>query len=97
MIHLPSRTLIVADLIFNFPADETGWSRFFHRHIAGFKRYPGMSRILRFFIKDKAAFRQSIDQLLTKDFDRIIVGHGNVIETGGKELLVRGLKDAGVY
>ncbi|RYD36229.1 MAG: hypothetical protein EOP87_05880, partial [Verrucomicrobiaceae bacterium] len=42
MIHLPSRTLIVADLIFNFPAEEKGWNRFFHRHIAGFKRYPGM-------------------------------------------------------
>lgn len=97
MIHIPSRTLILADLIFNFPAEEKGWDRFFHRHIAGFRRYPGMSRIFRLFIKDKAAFRASIDELLAKDFDRIIVGHGNVIETDGKALLVRGLRDAGVY
>lgn len=97
VIHLPSRTLILADLIFNFPADESGWNRFFHRHIAGFKRYPGMSRIFRLFIKDKDAFRASIDELLAKDFDRIVVGHGNVIETDGKALLVRGLRDAGVY
>ncbi|WAC20752.1 hypothetical protein OVA24_05070 [Luteolibacter sp. SL250] len=97
MIHLPSRTLILADLIFNFPADEKGWDRFFHRHIAGFRRYPGMSRVFRLFIKDKTAFLESIDELLEKDFDRIIVGHGNVIETDGKALLVRGLRDAGVY
>lgn len=97
VIHLPSRTLILADLIFNFSPDEKGWNRFFHRHIAGFKRYPGMSRIFRLFIQDKDAFRESIDQLLAKDFDRIIVGHGNVIEANGKELLIRGLEDAGVY
>lgn len=97
VIHLPSRTLILADLIFNFPADESGWNRFFHRHIAGFRRYPGMSRIFRIFIKDQVAFRESIDELLAKDFDRIVVGHGNVIETDGKSLLVRGLRDAGVY
>jgi len=97
VLHVPSRTLILADLIFNFPAEESGWNRFFHRHIAGFKRYPGMSRIFKLFITDKGAFRKSIDEIAAKDFDRVIVGHGNVIETNGKELLLRGLRDAGLY
>ncbi len=97
VLHIPSRTLILADLIFNFPAEEKGWNRFFHRHIAGFKRYPGMSRVFRFFIRDHAAFRGSIDRLLEADFDRVVVGHGNVIGTDGKNLLRRGLRDAGVY
>lgn len=95
-LHRPSRTLIVADLIFNFDPAERGWDRFFHRHIAGFKRYPGMSRIFRFCIKDKAAFKASIATILAQDFDRIIVGHGEIIETGGQALLQRGLQDAGV-
>lgn len=96
VLHIPSRTLIVADLIFNFDPAEKGWDRFFHRHIAGFRRYPGMSRVFRLFIKDRNAFRESISKILSKDFDRIIVGHGHVIETDGKNLLQRGLKDAGV-
>lgn len=96
VLHLPSRTLIVADLIFNFRADERGWDRFFHRHIAGFLRYPGMSRIFRLFIKDREAFRASIARVMAWDFDRIIVGHGEVIERDGKALLQRGLEDAGL-
>lgn len=94
--HIATRTLIVADLIFNFRSDERGWNRFFHRHIAGFRRYPGMSRIFRFCIQDRSAFRQSIDQVMALDFDRIIVGHGNVIESNGKALLQQALKDARV-
>lgn len=96
LLHLPSRTLIVADLIFNFRPDERGWDFFFHRYIAGFKRYPGISRIFRFCIKDRAAFRASLSRILEQDFDRIIVGHGEVIETDGKRLLRRAIEDAGL-
>ncbi|MES2708881.1 MAG: hypothetical protein V4726_19965 [Verrucomicrobiota bacterium] len=96
LIHKPSRTLIVADLIFNFRPEERGWDRFFHRYIAGFKRYPGMSRIFRACISDRAAFQNSIAQVLETDFDRIIVGHGEVIETNGRELLRRAMADAGL-
>jgi hypothetical protein len=93
-IHKPSRTLIVADLVFNFRPDERGWNHFFHRWIAGFKRYPGMSRIFRLFVSDRAAFQSSIAKVLAADFDRIIVGHGEVIETSGKVLLRQALADA---
>jgi hypothetical protein len=96
MLHRPSRTLIVADLVFNFPANEGGWDRFFHKYIAGIKRYPGMSRIFRICIKDRDAFRASMRKLLALDFDRIIVGHGEIIETGGKEKLKAALEDSGV-
>ncbi|QJE97367.1 hypothetical protein [Luteolibacter luteus] len=94
-LHVPSRTLIVADLIFNFRTDETGWNRFFHRHIAGFHRYPGMSRIFRWFVSDNEAFRRSLEEVMSWDFDRIIPGHGEPIESGGKELLRRAMGEAG--
>ena len=93
---MPTRTLIVADLVFNFSTDETAWNHFFHRYIMGIKRYPGMSRIFRFCIKDRSAFRTSMTAVLAADFDRIIVGHGRVIERDGKALLRRALDDAGV-
>lgn len=94
-LHIPSRTLIVADLVFNFRADETGWNRFFHRHIAGFHRYPGTSRIFRLFVADKETFRRSLGEVMERDFDRIIPGHGEIIESGGKELLQRAMVEAG--
>ncbi len=96
LLHRPSRTLILADLIFNFNPGEQGWDRFFHRHVAGFRRYPGMSRIFKWCIADLAAFRDSMDEVFACDFDRIIPGHGEVIETHGKALLKRAMEDAGV-
>lgn len=94
-LQIATRTLIVADLVFNFSEEETGWDRFFHRHVAGLKRYPGMSRIFKWCVSDREAFRQSIGEILELDFDRIIPGHGEIIETGGKEELRRAMKDAG--
>jgi hypothetical protein len=94
-LHMPSRTLIVADLVFNFGPDESPWNHFFHRHVAGLRRYPGMSRIFRWCITDKVAFRESAAELMTWDFDRIIPGHGKVIETEGKAKLAHALADAG--
>ena len=96
VLHLPSRTLILADLVFNFPADERGWDRFFHRHVAGFRRYPGMSRIFKWCIKDRDAFQASLREVLACEFDRIIPGHGNLIERNGKALLERAMQDAGL-
>jgi len=93
-LHKPSRTLIVADLVFNFSEEERGWTRFFHRYLAGFKRYPGTSRVFRFCVSDRAAFQASMESVLAADFDRIIVGHGEVVETNGKALLRRALDDA---
>lgn len=95
MLHVPSRTLIVADLVFNFDPNEKGWDRFFHRYLAGFKRYPGMSRIFRLFVKDKERFLQSLKPVIAADFDRLVVGHGTLIETGAKQKLVEALRDAG--
>ncbi|MEK7952270.1 hypothetical protein [Luteolibacter soli] len=95
-LHVPSRTLIVADLVFNFPPDEGPWNHLFHRHVAGLKRYPGMSRIFRWCIAHQAAFRESVAELMSWDFDRIIPGHGCVIETEGKAKLARALGDAGL-
>ncbi len=94
-LHVPSRTLIVADLVFNFRADEHGWNRFFHRYVAGFRRYPGTSRIFRWCVRDHDAFRRSLEEVLKWDFDRIIPGHGDIIERGGKEALRRAMVEAG--
>jgi hypothetical protein len=50
--HPLSRTLIVADLLFNFGPDTPGWTRFLLRGAVGARHHPGMSRRFRMAIKD---------------------------------------------
>jgi hypothetical protein len=83
--HAPSRTLIVADLVFNFGDDAPAWTRFLARHFMRLPNLSGMSLAFRFMIRDKTAFLRSVADVLRWDFDRIIVGHGEIIQSGGKE------------
>lgn len=87
MCHLPSRTLIVADLLFHYGADASRWTKFAARYLLRRKDLAGMSPFFRLMIRDRAAFDRSMDQILSLDFDRIIVAHGDLIEAGGKTLL----------
>ena len=87
MFHTPSRTLIVADLLFNFGDGESAWTRFFARHVMRLNKLVGMSPFFRMMIRDRDAFRQSLDAIMAWDFDRVIVGHGEIIETGGKQCI----------
>ncbi|HYC69723.1 MAG TPA: DUF4336 domain-containing protein [Opitutaceae bacterium] len=85
-LHRPSRTLIVADLSFNLGRDMPWLSRQLCR-VNGCYDHFGPSRLFRSVIRDRAALRASIDRILGWDFDRLVVGHGAVIETGGKAAL----------
>lgn len=95
--HRSSRTLIVADLVFNFPYNEPLWSELMLKAAVGSQHHPGVSRAFKFSIKDEAAFQESIAQMMEWDFDRVIVGHGDVIPTGGKDQVSRTLAEAGIY
>jgi hypothetical protein len=46
--------------------------------------------MVRAFIRDRRAARESVDRLLRWDFDRVIVSHGDVLETGGRDRLAEG-------
>lgn len=92
--HLPSRTLIVCDLLFNF-SSASGVTKFLVRHCLRLPELVGTSLFFRMMIRDRAAFAASVRDMLRWDFDRIVVGHGAIIETGGKEKLRRGLERLG--
>ena len=38
-------------------------------------------------IKDERAMRRSIDEVLAWDFNRIVLGHGRVVEKDGQQIL----------
>ncbi len=95
MLHAPSRTLIVADLLFHPDPAESWWTRLLMSLVAGRKDGPGVSRAVRAAVKDKAAFKRSLETIRAWDFDRIIVGHGSVVATGGKARFDEAIRQAG--
>jgi len=95
-LHRASRTLVLADVIFNLPPDAPWWTRFILRTLSGLKTEAGVSRLYMSTIKDRAAFSASMEQVLEWDFDRVVVGHGTVIETGGKAVLRAALEKKGL-
>ena len=85
-LHKASGTLIAADLAFNVVSDVGAYTRFMLT-LTGTNGHFAASRLFKAFIKDAAAMRRSIDQILAWDFDRILVGHGEVLESGGRKKL----------
>ena len=95
--HLPSRTLIVADLVFNVTGDAPWLARVFASLglIGGHDHNVGMSRPERSSVVNPDAFRASLAKMQSWDYDRVIVGHGEVIPTDGKQLVNSALAAAG--
>jgi hypothetical protein len=93
-LHPASRTLIVADLVFNLDTDaQNAFGRLFLR-LNGIQGRPGISRIFRACIRDKGAFRDSLQEILSHDFDRLIIGHGPNL--AGKSVLLSAAQAAGM-
>ena len=87
VLHRPSRTLLTVDLVFNVNATAPALTR---AALRGAFAYPGPSASLieRALMRRDTA-RREIAELLDHDFDRLILAHGDVIETGGKTALAR--------
>jgi hypothetical protein len=86
-LHVPSRTLVLTDLAFNVTATGRNRARLFHRVVGATGRF-GPHRLLRFaFLRDHPAARRSLEAILAWDFDRIIVSHGEILESGGRAAL----------
>ncbi|KAJ3714651.1 hypothetical protein DFJ43DRAFT_859763 [Lentinula guzmanii] len=87
-LHVATKTLIVADLLFNLPGTEQySKSKASPKVPIIGKLNPESSmhkRLLWTIGKDKDAMRRDAKIVSGWDFERIIMCHGDVIETGGK-------------
>lgn len=90
-VHRPSRCLIVSDLLFWIPPEFGFASRLFAR-LNGIARQAGPSFLERAMVRDKAAFRASLDVLLEQDFDTILPSHFACVPAGGKAI-IRAIRD----
>ena len=48
------------------------------------------SLLERLLVRDRKAFRHSLERILEWPFERVVIAHGEVCEKGGREQLVRG-------
>jgi hypothetical protein len=87
--HRASRTLILTDLAFNITRPARGRVRLFFALI-GAVGHLGPHRLTRLLIRDRTAAKASVQRILTWDFDRVIVAHGDVLERGGAPRLIEG-------
>src|SRR5512143_1433620 len=87
--HRPSRTLIMCDLAFNFGPRAAAPTRLLMRLLRSYGRF-GPSTLDPWLIRDRAAARQSLERILAWDFDRVVVAHGDILPSGGRDALRRG-------
>jgi hypothetical protein len=87
LVHRPSGTLVVADLVHNVGRPPGAWTRTYTR-MMGFYDRVALSRVIRWSaFSDRGAARRSLDELLARPFDRMVVGHGDPIDGGAREAL----------
>jgi hypothetical protein len=87
-VHAPSRTLVLTDAVFHYRDGDLPWlARGIMRLNRAYGRF-GPSRIFTsFVVADPYVLRKSIDALLEHDFDRVIMSHGRILASGGKDAI----------
>ena len=85
-VHRPTRTLLNTDMMHNMRDEPKWFARMAWRMLGAYGKF-GPSRLERWWTKDKAELGSSLEHILAWDFDRVTVAHGEVLETGGKDLM----------
>lgn len=84
--HRPSRSLILADLAFNFQEADWGVVGLYIRAAGAYRRF-GPSRVTRRLVRDRALARELMDRILSWPFERVVVSHGAAVESQAKDRL----------
>ncbi len=96
LFHRPSRTIYTADLVFNVH-EASGLLAPIAMRLMGIHNRFAVARMWKYWVKDRAAFQHSIEQVLAWDFERIVMAHGDIVVEGGASMLERALRDVGLF
>jgi hypothetical protein len=77
--HPATRTLVCTDLVENFDTSPH-WATRMYLKLNGIHGKVGVSRILRLTYRDRTQVRADIEAILRRDFDRVVLCHGNLLE-----------------
>lgn len=87
LFYRPQKTLIVADLVHNIGHPAGAWTKFYASAM-GFYGQVALSRIIRWTsFSDKQAAANSIHKILQRPIERLVVGHGDPLETNAAAAL----------
>ena len=87
-LHVASRTLVLTDLVMNYGRDHFKGLMQMMMRCNGIIDHFGPSHLLRYgLIRDRAKLRASLEEILTWDFDGVVMNHGRILESGGQEKL----------
>lgn len=86
--HKSSKTLVLTDTALHICKDSPWKTKLFFAAIGTYNKF-GLSRLEKWlFIKDKVKFNTSMEKIAKWDFDKILLAHGNILESGGKEAFI---------
>ena len=88
--HQSTQTLILTDLLFHF-LNPKGWSKCVYS-LYGINNKLAFSSLSKLLIQDKKLFKESIENIVDWDFNKIIVSHGELIKSNGKEKFIKAFK-----
>ena len=88
--HPVSKTVMFTDLIFNYSTDESLGVKIY-AWIDGVYGKPDLSRLVKYMVRDRNKAQESVNKILSWDFDRVSCTHRDNIESGGKEIITKAL------
>ena len=83
--HRPSSSMIVGDTVFNVEPGAPFLTRLWAWG-PRLRRRTGPSPLFRIEVRDREAARESVERVLAWPFERIVVGHGAIVESGGRDV-----------
>ena len=85
--HRSSRTIVFTDLLINIQNSESRYTRFL-MWLDGGLGHVAVPRSFRLLLKmRRARARETVDQILSWEFDRLLLAHGEIVERGAKEIV----------
>ncbi|MDL5362281.1 DUF4336 domain-containing protein [Halalkalicoccus sp. NIPERK01] len=91
LFHRPSRTVILGDVGYHIDGSFPVKTRLMAR-AAGVYDRVGPTLDYRWTIRNEATFRRAVRDVLAWEFDRVVPGHGTVVEGGGKRAVIEGFE-----
>lgn len=90
LFHMESKTLIATDIMFNFQNTDD-WKLELLLKLNGCYKKANPSRLLKYILKNKKEANRVFSYILKEwDFERLILAHGEIIESGAKRAIQKG-------
>lgn len=93
--HRATKTLYVTDLCFNIEHPKGFLTPVTFRMMGTYKKFA-VSNMWNRFVEDKEAFKKSMNYILSWDFERIVMAHGEIVEHEAKTRLRTSLASLGL-